>query len=328
MKIAMLSFYFGGLTNYFDLFLLSASYNSDIDFFFITDNKDICNSPPKNLHKICIPFSEVVRRIQNCIDINITLKHPYKLCDFRPVFGEAFKDYIGTYDFWGYSDCDVIFGDMRKFITNDVLNNYDKLYTRGFITLYRNNDKMRNLFMTKHNGAFYTYDEAFRTNYVCHFDESAICDIANLTGVKTFNEVTYADINYNYNNFVMQFIQDEHTNQIWKWEEGKLFRLYVSEDKIESQEMLLIHLQKREMSVKLNNISPRKKFLIVPNSFIEDRRLSCQDIVEYSRHKIYLKRYRLRIKGFIKNAKDGAIKQRLFRYKKKHRILRENKKLR
>ena len=84
MKIAMLSFYFGGLTNYFDLFLLSASYNSDIDFFFITDNEDICSSPPKNVHKICIPFSEVVERIQNCIDIKITLNHPYKLCDFRP----------------------------------------------------------------------------------------------------------------------------------------------------------------------------------------------------------------------------------------------------
>lgn len=324
MKIAMLSFYFGGLTNYFDLFLLSASYNSDIDFFFITDNKEKIDFP-SNVHKVFMSFSEVVKRIQNCIDIKITLEHPYKLCDFRPVFGMAFSDYIGTYDFWGQSDCDVIFGDIRKFITNDILSKYDKLYTRGFITLYRNNDKMRNLFMTKHNQAFYTYDEAFSTNYICHFDENAICDIADLMNVKTFNEITYADIDYNRNNFIMQFIQDKHTNQIWKWDEGKLFRLYVSEGKIESQEMLLIHLQKREMQVKLNNSAPQKKFLIVPNNFIEDRKLSCKDIVEYNRSKIYLKKYRLRIKSLIQKAKDGAIKQRLLRYKKKHRVIRENK---
>lgn len=324
MKIAMLSFYFGGLTNYFDLYLLSASYNTDIDFFFITDNKEMSEFPP-NVHKIYMTFSEVKERIQNCVDIKITLEHPYKLTDYRVVFGLAFKDYIGEYDFWGQSDCDVIFGDIRKFITDDILNKYDKFYTRGFITLYRNNDKMRNLFLQKHNGAFYSYDEAFSTNYICHFDESAICDIADLMGIKTFNEITYADIDYNRNHFIMQYIQDEYTNQVWKWHEGKLFRLYVSNGKIESQEMLLMHLQKRKMELELANTKTLKSFLIVPNSFIEDRVLSPQDIIEYSRSKIYIEKYRIRIRGFIKKVKDGAIKQRIFRYKKKRRILKESK---
>ena len=41
---------------------------------------------------------------------------PYKLCDYKPVYGLIFDEDLQDYDFWGHCDVDLIFGDIRKFI--------------------------------------------------------------------------------------------------------------------------------------------------------------------------------------------------------------------
>lgn len=315
MRIAIITFYFGKLPNFFHLWLLSVGYNSDIDFYFFTDNIDKYDYPD-NVYKVKTTFSEIKERLQRYIDIEITLEHPYKICDYRPAFGLAFQDYLLGYDFWGQCDIDVIFGNIRKFVTNKILNSYDKCFDRGYFTLYRNNKKMRELFLWKHNYPFYRYDEVFRTNYVCHFDECAINCIADKMGVKSYNEISYADIDYNSNNFKLNFIQDAFKDQIWKWKKGKLFRLYVAEDNtVKSQEMLLIHIQKRDMVCELSD-KMNHSFLIVPNRFIDDRILRPEEIVVYNESKFYSKKYTIRIKEWVKKMKQGAFRQRFLRCRK------------
>ncbi len=316
MKIALIAFYYGKLPNYFNLWLLSAKYNKDIDFLFFTDNEDHINYPT-NVHKIHLTFEEMKQMIQKHIDFQITLNAPYKVCDYRPAFGLAFQDYLNGYDFWGHCELDLILGDIKKFISDEILNNYDKCFTRGYFSLYRNNMRMRELFLNKHNQPFYRYDEVFRTDYVCHFDESAINEICRLEHVRLLEDIFFADINYERNNFEMVFIQDEYKDQIWRWDNGKLYRLFVVNGEVKTKEMLLIHLQKRPMNLEIHDDKDLKSFLIVPNRFLDDKPVNASEIKEYNVKKLYLKKYTKRVQSWLKKIPDGAIQQRFYRFKKK-----------
>ena len=62
-----------------------------------------------------------------------------------------FSNWIKNYDFWGYCDVDVIFGNIRTFMTDELLGEHDLIsarhdYLTGCFALYRNNPFMRELF--------------------------------------------------------------------------------------------------------------------------------------------------------------------------------------
>lgn len=73
---------------------------------------------------------------------------PYILVEYKPAFGHIFHNYLTQYTHWGYSDIDVVFGDMTRWITLDEWTEYDivtygfgdqdKLYLRGQFTFHKN----------------------------------------------------------------------------------------------------------------------------------------------------------------------------------------------
>lgn len=74
--------------------------------------------------------------------------NPYGLVEFKPALGHIFQDYISNYTHWGYSDIDILFGDLGRWITPDELTDYDivtysfgdqeRLYLRGQFTFHKN----------------------------------------------------------------------------------------------------------------------------------------------------------------------------------------------
>lgn len=139
-KIALILPYFGKFPNYFPLFLISCQKNPSIDWLIYTDIIEKYDWP-QNVHVIYMSFHNFRDRLQRVISFPIELQVPYKLCDFKPVYGEALQDDLLGYDFWGYCDCDLIFGDIREFITDDLLTRYNKLFTRGHLSLYHNDSE-------------------------------------------------------------------------------------------------------------------------------------------------------------------------------------------
>ena len=79
---------------------------------------------------------------------------PYMLVEYKPAFGHIFADHLKEYSHWGYSDLDVVFGDMSRWIDEDEWNDYDivsygfgdqdKLYLRGQFTFHRNDPEYIN----------------------------------------------------------------------------------------------------------------------------------------------------------------------------------------
>ena len=173
-KIIICIPYFGTLPKGFDLFLISCKYNSTIDFLLLTDDHTQYDYPD-NFRVIYTTFEIIQNRIRNNFDFEVKISYPFKLCDYRPSYGEIFKDYFKGYDFWGHCDVDLLFGDIRAFYTEEVLSRFDKIGHLGHLTLYRNTQRV-NLFYKnsiKDNSAelIEPYKTAFTNNNNIGFDE-------------------------------------------------------------------------------------------------------------------------------------------------------------
>ena len=103
--------------------------------------------------------------------VKVELSHPRKLCDFKPVYGHLFKDLLKEWDYWGYTDLDVIYGDIRRFLTRAKLQKYDVFTARkeflvGHFTLFRNDTRMRLLYKQAKN-----YKETLKSDTMLSFSE-------------------------------------------------------------------------------------------------------------------------------------------------------------
>ena len=149
-KISLINIFIGEFPWFFKLFLKSCETNPTIDFFIFTDV--IIEYPVANNIKI-IPFSlaDFNQLARKKLGFDIDVKKGYKLCDFRPAFGVLFSEYLKGYDFWGITDIDVIYGRIREFMTEELLEEYDIICVRhAYITaccmLYKNNEYVNNLY--------------------------------------------------------------------------------------------------------------------------------------------------------------------------------------
>ena len=101
---------------------------------------------PGNVRVIEMSLQEVKQRAEAKLGMEVFLQQPYKLCDFKPVYGVIMDDYLKEYDYWGHCDFDLIWGDIRRFAEMYHLKEYDKFLPLGHLALYRNTDKCNNYF--------------------------------------------------------------------------------------------------------------------------------------------------------------------------------------
>lgn len=151
-SIAILTCWYGPYPWYFPYFIHSCKYNSTIDYFIITDNDEtICNQP-QNVKIVYRTFDEIKDRASDRFGFQVNITRPYKLCDFKPAYGFLFPEIIDGYDFWGHGDIDVVYGNVREFMSDEILNNYDIIssrhdYITGTFCLFRNDPFINTLFM-------------------------------------------------------------------------------------------------------------------------------------------------------------------------------------
>ena len=150
-SIAIIIGYFGNLPWYFDYFIHSCKYNPNVHFYIITDNDLRKKQVPKNVFLISKSLEEIKNIASFRLGLDVKLETPYKFCDIRPSIAYIFPEYIEGYDFWGYGDIDVIYGNIRNFITNEILAEHDVISVRhdflpGAFSLFRNCEKINLLF--------------------------------------------------------------------------------------------------------------------------------------------------------------------------------------
>jgi hypothetical protein len=149
-SVCLVVCYFGPLPGWLTQFLLSCAYNPSIDFLIFTDQVQFPEVPP-NVRVKHLSISSFNALATHKVGAEIKLSHPFKVCEFKPVYGHLFEEFLNGWDYWGYTDLDVIYGDIRRFLSAEMLCNYDVFTARkeflvGHFTLLRNNSGLRTLY--------------------------------------------------------------------------------------------------------------------------------------------------------------------------------------
>lgn len=275
-SICLIIPYFGIFQNYFNLFLQSCAANPTINWIIFTDNQEHYDYPD-NVKRIFMTFSQMQERVQRKFDFPVVLQKPYKLCDYKVAYGYLFEDELKGYDFWGYCDVDVLFGDLRGFLTEDILSTYDKLGHLGHLTLFRNTEENNRLFMSQIDRRE-RYKEVFSTPHICVFDEwdyPSINDIFLQKNKRIVSLNAIADIYPNDSYFRVVSFDMQNRKQVFdrrncliRWENGHVFLMWKSNQIWQEEECLYVHLQKRNMIY--SPVKNKNRFYIIPDRFIDD----------------------------------------------------------
>lgn len=301
MRIIIIIPYFGNLPKYFNFWKTSALNNPDINFWLITNNNI---QSINNIKVTQTTFSDLKKSIQNKFDFKISLESPYKLCDYKAAYGYIFQEQICEYDFWGFGDIDLIYGQIRLFYTDKILHKYDIISGWGHLTLYRNSPKTNLLFKSQEFGYQY-YRDVFQTKKNCAFDEynhKGIGDIIKdkmphlLYSETPFDDVRVPRLNFN---FFSEFHPEKSNKLIFEYNEGGLYRIFLNEsNEIIKEPTLYAHFQKRHfLKVKTTNLN---HYLIVPNKFIDFQPITQLKLCKWSGNK-NLNRYIYNFKNRIQN---------------------------
>lgn len=281
-KIIFIVPYYGKLPEYFSMWLKSVSYNPTIHFLFITDIKIEQQLPP-NVRHLDWKWEELLSTMQKPFDFKINVKNPYNLCDFRPAYGLIFQEYIREYDFWGNCDIDQIFGDVRKFMTEEILKKNDVIGYLGHFTLYRNIKKINYLFMLP--GSLFDYKVVFSNEECYAFDElTGIKKIVEKNNINHFNAQQFAaDIMTAHKQFKIGG-EKNYKYQVFYWEEGKVYRAFLQNNEVIQEEYMYIHFQKKSIAPLNENIKTERAFYIHDEFFFSKviGKPEMHEIVKYS----------------------------------------------
>ncbi|MCZ8493360.1 DUF6625 family protein [Priestia megaterium] len=307
-SICFIVVYFGKLPSNFNLWLNSCKYNKTIDFILITDDKTDFEFP-ENVKVIYMSFDKLVCRFQGVFDYKIKLEAPYKLCDYKPAYGEAFQDYIKGYEYWGYCDIDLIWGDIRSFVTEKVLRENQRILTRGHCSIFPNTKESNMMYRTLTSEGCQNAKDVYQSSQNCCYDEWAqhcgygISEIFKRNNVKQYDEVIFADINFLKYKFYPnnRGVLHKYKNVILEFKEGKLYLVYNCKGEVSYEEVMYAHFQKRFLETRKNS---NETFWIIPPNKVVD------NINDLSKYKLQKLTFRRGINIFVIKFRVNQIKKK------------------
>jgi hypothetical protein len=247
LKIKIIGVYFGMLPTYFPLWLKSCQDNPNIEWLVFIDSELDLSLVPPNVYIHQMDASKLQQLISEKLQLNVPAFKPYKICDFRPAFGVIFDDYLHEATHWGHCDFDMLFGDLTSFITDD-LDRYEKIFSVGHLTIYRNDELVNRRFMEGTDEI--NWMSVFTTSDHVGFDEHiGVNKIwANYTDKLYVNEEIIADIDPNIEKFELCKPWLNKRNQVFTFESGKIFQVSLIGGKLNRKEFMYIHFQKRKFT--------------------------------------------------------------------------------
>lgn len=286
--IAFIVPYFGKLPGKgFELWLLSCRKNPTVDWLIYTDDRTNYDYPPNVKVRYCT-LEEIRHKAQKCFDFQISLERPRKLCDFKAAYGEIFEEDLKGYDYWGYCDVDLVWGNLRKFITDDILEKYEKIGFQGHCLLYKNTKEVVTRYKSELENVL-SYKKVYSDPGEFCFDEDGMDSIYQALNIPYWREIVFAHLRKYEYGFSLAFLPKEdaykNEHQIFTWEDGKVLRHYVSKNRVFTEEFMYIHFFCRPMKFILGDVKSNRKYIMYADAVKELKEpLSVEYIMKHSRN--------------------------------------------
>lgn len=287
-KICVIGVYFGTLPNYFQLWLRSCEYNKEISFYLFTNADASAYAIPANVRWITYSLEQMRKRASEVLGFEAALYSPYKCCDFRPLYGEIFSEYIGEFDYWGHCDFDLIWGDLFYYFDLYKIKNYDKFLPLGHLSLYKNTDE---------NNSRYKLDGSKCGDYMLAFsnkehrafdEEMGIGAIFEKHNFPMFTQRIFADISDTYKRYRCARKDKNYKYQVFFWRGGKTYRAYWEKGKVREEELLYIHFQKRGYLPVYDDCLHSEGFFVTNTGFYPLESITLDTIKKYNPYRSFL----------------------------------------
>jgi hypothetical protein len=268
-SIRLVAVHFGPLPAYFSLTLHSMARNPDVSWLLLTDQQ--LPDPPPNVAVQACQFEDLANRIRGHFDFPVSIERPYKVCDFRPAFGEIFASELAGYDFWGYCDLDVIFGRIRDHLPAAAFET-EKILFHGNFQLYRNTPGTAGWY--RHEVGKVSHRDALTRPEAMHFDEWAgIYYIVEDLGVRSWQQDVIFDLSFRRYRTRAESPPGSDPRR-YAWEDGEIVEYRVDRGTVQRRTALLIHLQKRTMRPPESGVLVADRYWIRPNGFSVQTRVT------------------------------------------------------
>lgn len=237
--------YYGTFPAWMNLWVKSCELNPDFDFLLVTDSE--IQDLPVNVTLHQESFDNLRRRFRQVLGFEISLEHPYKLCDYKPVYGLAFQDLIQGYDFWGHCDIDMVFGRISHFLTDELFQQYDRLGTYAHLLFYRNTDAINRLFMKR--GSIFDYTTVFKGKWYYGLDEmfgmNLICRKNHVKWYDCGHAICLDKSKTHLSNPLVFSGTRNYPNQGVLWDDGRVYHTYLAENgELRMDEKMYYHFSK------------------------------------------------------------------------------------
>lgn len=122
---AFIVLYFGALPDYFDFWARSCESNH-ADFHWFVYNDSISEVIPFNPAVTLVPygFAQLCQEIEAAYQLPVPSESRGLVCDYELLLASLKRDddAFHGFDFVGFTDLDVIYGDIRRFLPDDALD--------------------------------------------------------------------------------------------------------------------------------------------------------------------------------------------------------------
>lgn len=262
-KICIIICYYGTFPATFQSFLDTCAINLSIDWLIITDvdlkNEYRCSDNVKHLK---LSLSEVEKLACKKLGIEVKINHAYKLCDYKIMYGLLFEDYLSNYDWFGYGDCDVLYGNLRKFFTPERLSKYDKIYSFGHLCLIKNNEQCKKAFMLSVPNTYEWKDVCLSSDTKGWDEHNGINLKMEAHGFNIDHSVEYIDRStlsahfrtVEYRDVALYFTEPwvkklkykrNYSSQVFALENNATYHIYIERDKTKREEVSYIHYRQK-----------------------------------------------------------------------------------
>ncbi len=221
MRVKLLSAWFGPKPPWYSLFVEQMKRFQMVDWECVPPFDGPHSEQADWMNKLVTERLGVACRKGAGVDDN-------SVCDLRPAYGEIFADKYEGYDWWGWCDLDMLFGDMDKLLQWICLPEvnvvtFKREYLSGCLTLLRNTPFLKRVYRLGR------YWEVFGdTRYHC-WDESGY----HYFGPKEnfFNVLRIATVRVNYAPDLYCYETKQHPNPV-ELKDGRLVELKSGDEKL------------------------------------------------------------------------------------------------
>lgn len=247
MKAIIISAYIGPLPNWFSLWARSAGANPQVHFMVVSD-QPVPPGLPDNVSFRHATLADLQRHWSDHCGLEVALTTPYKLNDYKPLFWTLVPEIGSRYDYWGFCDLDVMFGDLTPIVDN-LCGRYDMILSEGHLRFLRTGPVAQQAWQDITTPR--TWRDILTDPVIFGMDEHQGINRVFASGPRSWfaDPALIADIHPSFRQFRrLPYLRNDRV-QAFFWEDGHVYREFWHGGKYGREELLYIHIQKRRMAV-------------------------------------------------------------------------------